>query len=195
MVETSRRTFFKGAAVVAVGATAGLPGANAQTTSATDHEAFIRLSMTLTGMTEKELPALVEQRDVEGARLKLYEIYFERLRAAYPTEFRELLAAWRGVQDKPDPETALSEKLAEQGTAAQKLRVAARQVIKIWCLSTIDDPRAALDPKGKNNGQLGGDLGQYQTSAIWKLIGAPVSGYSNFTHGYWANKPVIPPLP
>jgi hypothetical protein len=108
-----------------------------------------------------------------------------------------LLAAWRSVQDKPDPETALSEKLAVADTAGQRLRVAARQVIKIWYLSTIDDPRIALDPKqkGKSSTQIGGDLGQYQLSAIWSLIGAPVPGYSNFPHGYWQDKPKIPQLP
>ena len=111
MAQTTRRTFFKGAAAVAVGATAPLHDAKAQTTSpATDHEAFIRLSLTLTGMTEKELPAMVEQRDLEGVRVKLYEIYLERLRAAYPAEFGELLTAWRAVQDKPDPEAALAGK-------------------------------------------------------------------------------------
>ena len=190
MAETSRRTFFKSAAVVAVGATAGLPGANAQTASpTTDHEAFIRLSLTLTGMTEKELPALVEQRDIEGRRIKLYEIYLERVRTAYPTEFADLLTAWRAVQDKPNPEAALSERLSKKENT--KLRVAARQVIKIWYLSTMDDPRTALNPKneGRSEAQIGGDLGQYQQSAIWKLIGAPPTGYSNSTHGYWANKP------
>ena len=66
MAQTTRRTFFKGAAAVAVGATAPLHDAKAQTTSpATDHEAFIRLSLTMTGMTEKELPAIIEQRDLE----------------------------------------------------------------------------------------------------------------------------------
>ena len=100
--------------MAAVGVTAGLPAANAQTPSpTTDHEAFIRLSLTLTGLTEKELPAMVEQRDIEGRRVKLYEIYMERVRAAYPTEFADLLTAWRGVQDKPDPEAALSERLAK----------------------------------------------------------------------------------
>ena len=188
MAETTRRTFFKGAAAVAVGATTPITDATAQTTSpATDHEAFIRLSLTLTGMTEKELPAMVEQRDLEGVRVKLYEIYLERLRAAYPAEFGELLTAWRAVQDKPDPEAALAERLAVPTNT--RLRVAARQVVKIWYLSTIDDPRAALDAKGISTGQLGGDLGQYQLSAIWKLIGAPTTGYSNFPHGYWANKP------
>ena len=163
----------------------------------TDHEAFVRLSCTLTGMTESELPAMVEQKNATGTSVKLYELYLERLRAAYPAELDELLAMWRSVQDKPDPETALSEKLAGVDAAGQRLRVAARQVIKIWYLSTIDDPRIALDPKqkGKNSGQLGGDLGQYQLSAIWSLIGAPVPGYSNFPHGYWKDKPKILQLP
>lgn len=180
----------KGATAVALGGTTGLVGTAAQGANATDHGAFIALSVTLTGLTAAELPAMVEQNDALGVRVKLYEIYFERLRSSYPTEFRELLVAWREVEDKPDHELALSEKLAGNDPAAERLRVAARQVVKIWLLSTIDDPRTQPDLKnGRNNGQLGGDLGQYQNSAIWKLVGAPVPGYSNFAHGYWVDKP------
>jgi hypothetical protein len=192
MTQTNRRAFLRTATAVAVGATAGLPEAAAQTPEpATEYEAFVRLSSILTGLSEKELPSSIDQQDEEGTRLKLYEIYFQRVRMSFPTEFRELLATWRSVQNAPNPEQALSEKLAAAGAAGQRLRVAARQVIKIWYLSATDDPRTPLDPKGKNNGQLGGDLGQYQLSAIWGLIGAPVPGYSNSPHGYWVDKPSI----
>ncbi|RWP55560.1 MAG: hypothetical protein E5V60_04505 [Mesorhizobium sp.] len=192
MVEANRRVFMKGATAVAIGGTTGLVGSAAQAANATDHEAFIALSITLTGLTAAELPAMVEQNDALGVRLKLYEIYFERLRFSYPAEFRELLVAWREIEDKPDHELALSEKLSGTDPAAGRLRVAARQVIKIWLLSTIDDPRTQPDlTTGKSNGQLGGDLGQYQNSAIWKLVGASVPGYSNASHGYWVNKPSL----
>ena len=161
----------------------------------TDHEAFVRLSSLLTGIRESELPVLTDQRDALGTPLKLYELYLERLRAAYPTEFAELLAAWANVQGVANPEAALTAKLTEATNAALRLRVAARQIVKIWYLSTIDDPRAPLDPKkkGRNNGNLGGDLGQYASGAIYSLIGAPVPGYSNFQHGYWKGPPTLPP--
>jgi hypothetical protein len=196
MDETSRRTFFKGATALALGATVVPSAVDGQTSAtatdtATDYESFLRLSYTLTGMSESELPAMAEQQDVTGARVRLYELCSERLRSAYPAEFGELLAVWRRIQDLPNAEAALSERLGAPGAAAQRLRLAARQVIKIWYLSTIDDPKRPLDPqkKGKSDGQLGGDLGQYQHSAIWKLIGAPVPGYSNAPHGYWSHKP------
>jgi hypothetical protein len=161
----------------------------------TDHEAFVRLSSVLTGIRESELPVLTDQRDALGTPLKLYELYLERLRAAYPGEFAELLAAWASVQGAADPEAVLTAKLTAATPAALRLRVAARQVVKIWYLSTIDDPRAPLDPKkkGRNNGNLGGDLGQYANGAIYHLIGAPVPGYSNFQHGYWKDPPTLPP--
>jgi hypothetical protein len=159
----------------------------------TDHEAFVRLSSVLTGIRASELPVLTDQRDALGTPLKLYELYLERMRAAYPAEFAELLAAWAGVQGAADPEAALAAKLAATTPAAQRLRVAARQVVKIWYLSTIDDPRTSLDPKGRNKGNLGGDLGQYPNAAIYRLIGAPVPGYSNFQHGYWTDAPTLPP--
>jgi hypothetical protein len=158
----------------------------------TDHEAFVALSCALTGMKESELPVMVDQQDATGTSVKLYEVYIERLRAAYPAELKELMATWLSIQDAPDPAAALAGKLTVAGTTGDKLRMGARQVIKIWFLSTIDDPRLALDPKGKSSGQLAGDLGQYQHSAIWKLIGAPVPGYSNSPHGYWKDKPTLP---
>jgi hypothetical protein len=160
----------------------------------TDQEAFVRLSCTLTGLTDSELPAMVEQQDPTGAPVKLYEFYFERLRAAYPAEFGELLAAWASVQGDPDPAAQLAATLAQADPAGQRLRVAARQVIKIWLLTTIDDPRVPPNPqlRGRNSGQLGGDLGQFQHGAIWPLIGAPAPGYSNFQHGYWVEKPEQP---
>jgi hypothetical protein len=158
----------------------------------TDHESFVRLSCALTALSENELPVMVDQLDATGAQIKLYEVYFERLRAAYPVEFKELLATWLGVQGAADPAAALATKLSVVGPAGQTLRTAARQVVKIWFLSTIDDPRLPLDPKGKSGGQLAGDLGQYQHATIWKLIGAPVPGYSNAPHGYWKDKPTLP---
>lgn len=161
----------------------------------TDHEAFVRLSSVLTGIRVSELPTQTDQRDALGTPVKLYELYFERLRTAYPSEFAELLAVWIGVQGASDPEAALTARLTATTPAALRLRVAARQIAKIWYLSTIDDPRAQLDPKknGRNNGNLGGDLGQYASGAIYRLIGAPVPGYSNFQHGYWKDPPPLPP--
>lgn len=159
----------------------------------TDHEAFVRLSSVLTGIRDSELPTHTDQRDALGTPVKLYELYLERLRNAYPSEFAELLAVWGSVQGAADPEAALTAKLTAKTPAALSLRVAARQIIKIWYLSIIDDPRAALETNGRNKGNLGGDLGQYANGAIYHLIGAPVPGYSNFQHGYWKDPPTLPP--
>lgn len=161
----------------------------------TDHEAFVELSTVLTGMSERELPAFAEQRDAIGTPVNLYEVYLERLRTGYPGEFAELLAAWRTVEGAADPEAALTQKLRAATPAAARLRMAARQVIKVWYLSVIDDPRTVLDPKkkGRSTGNLGGDLGQYSCAAVYGLIGAPVPGYSNLPHGYWQYPPTLPP--
>ena len=154
-----------------------------------DQKVFVSLSCALTGLSPAEIPAEVEQQDATGGTLKLADVYLQRLRFAYPVEFGELLATWRGLQLDPDASKKLEAKLMASDDAAQKLRVAARQVIKIWFLSTIDDPLVALAKDGRSATQLGGDLGQFQNSAIWKLIGAPVQGYSFSPHGYWAEKP------
>jgi hypothetical protein len=191
--DPSRRLFFKGAMAVTAGAAAVPASLNAQSAEPISYEAFVRLSSVLTGLKDNELPAMADQQDTAGTRKPLYTVYAERVQAAYPAEFAELMSVWRMVQDLPDPEAALSERLSQPGAAAQRLRLAARQVVKIWYLSTIDDPRRALDPekKGRSDAQLGGDIGQYQQSAIWKLLGAPVPGYSNSPHGYWAKPPSV----
>lgn len=192
VMATTRRMFVGGASAAALsvgGATLSVPS---QAQEITEHQAFVRLSSVLTGLKETELPEMVEQNDASGVRLRLYEIYFERVRAGYPTELSELLAAWRSIQDIANPEAALSEKLVASDDAARRMRIAARQIIKIWYLSTIDDPRAGLDAKGRSKGQIGGDIGQYQQSAVWPLIGAPPPGYSNMQHGYWQQEPSFP---
>jgi hypothetical protein len=188
---TTRRRFVGGSSAAALGVAGATLTAPSKAQEITEHQAFVRLSSVLTGLKETELPEMVEQNDASGIRLRLYEIYFERVRAAYPSELGELLAAWRGIQDSADPEAALAGALAANDEAAQRMRIAARQITKIWYLSTIDDPRTALDAKGRSKGQISGDIGQYQQSVVWPLIGAPPSGYSNLPHGYWQHKPKL----
>src|SRR5215207_5154190 len=187
MMDASRRVFFKCALAVTAGAAAVPANLNAQAQSAdpVSYETFVRLSSALTGLKDTELPAMADQQDTIGTRKPLYAVYAERVQAAYAAEFAELVSVWRTIQDLPDPEAALSERLTQPGAAPQRLRLAARQIVKIWYLSTIDDPRRPLNPenKGRSDGQLGGDIGQYQQSAFWKLLGAPVPGYSNAPHG------------
>ena len=159
------------------------PSAQPAALAQTEDPAFVKLSMTLTGLDS--LPANVQLLDTLGGRKSLSQIYWERLRAAYPAEFAELLAVWNTISGEPDPEAALAARLSAADAAGQRLRVAARQVCKIWYLSSLDDPN------GNTNAPLGGDIGQYQHSAIWKVIGAPVTGYSDMPHGYWTEKPAL----
>ena len=148
-------------------------------------DSFIGLSMALTGLSSTEIPSAAQIRDVSGAAVSLAQVYLDRLRKAYPTEFADLLSKWMQIEGSPDPDSALGALLASEAGA----RLAAREIVKIWYLSTIDDPMKPIDATGKSAGQLGGDLGQFQLSAMWKLIGAPVPGYSNLPHGYWINPP------
>ena len=153
--------------------------------------AFLSISAAITGVPESELPARIEQTLPTGERQPLYEIFYDRVRAAYPTELVRLLQLWvRLDPSQPDAAGKLAAELGKSGDAALALRMAARQIAKIWFLSTIDDPQAGLDKeKGTSRSQLGGGLGQYQLAVIYPLIGAPVSGYSNLPHGYWSEHP------
>jgi hypothetical protein len=152
-------------------------------------ESFVGLSQTLTGLGANELPSAVQLLDAAGQTLKLSDAYYARLHSAYPGLIDELITAWEVVRYDADPVASLTALLTANTAEGRRLRLGARQVIKIWYLSTIDDPTKPLGDKSARTGQLGGDLGQFQLGAIWRLIGAPPQGYSNFPHGYWAAKP------
>jgi hypothetical protein len=155
----------------------------------TDHEAFLTVSAALTGLDRTELPEKVPQRKITGKAVTLGEIYFDRLKADWDATFVKLLDYWKSIQSDPDPAATLTQKLGEYNDDAKDLRVAARQVCKIWYLSIID---ATIDAgTGAPKGQKAGDLGQFQNAVIYSIIGAPVSGYSNLPHGYWRTKPAF----
>jgi hypothetical protein len=143
---------------------------------------FLEVSAVLTGVRAPELPADVRQQTLDGQPTTLGTIYLDRLQASYPAELGILATAWREVQATADPAAALGARLARPEAA--ELRKAARQVVKIWYITVIDDPQDAT-----RRNQRGGDLGQYQHGIVWPLIKAQVQGYSNRQHGYWVSKP------
>jgi hypothetical protein len=158
---------------------------------------FLKLSAALTGVSEEALKSLPVQKTAEGKNVALGQVYLNRLTAAYPkkdgtqasfaAEFAALEKAWQEVQGSADPEAELAKRLAVQ--EAKDLRLAARQVIKVWYLSIFDHPDPDNLKRDKNRDQLGGDLGQYQQSVVWQLVGAYVPGYSKGQYGYWVSKP------
>jgi len=154
-------------------------------------DAFLSLSVAVTGVDEPELPARTELTLATGEKRPLYEIYYERLREAYAPELAQLLQKWVSLGPaRADAPAKLAAELAKETDAALRLRRAARQVAKIWFLSVIDDPQASLDKeKATSPTQLGGGLGQHQLAVIYPLMGAPAPGYSNLPHGYWSEIP------
>jgi len=143
-------------------------------------EDFIELSAVLTGVSATELPAGEKQRTADGRETTLGQIYLDRLQASYPTKLDALATAWQAAKAAPDPLAELQDQLASPEAADS--RKAARQVVKIWYLTIIDDPQDAKK-------QLSGDLGQYQHGIVWKLIKAHAPAYSFQQYGYWASKP------
>lgn len=141
-------------------------------------------------LSDGELPGRNEMTLPTGEKRPLYEIYYERLREAYPSELARLLQLWvRLNPTDPQAPAKLADNLAATDDAALALRRGARQIAKIWLLSTIDDPQVALKDNGVSQAQLGGGLGQYQLGVIFPQIGAPAFGYSNLPHGYWSEIP------
>src|SRR5215211_8840895 len=143
-------------------------------------ENFIELSAMLSGVSATDLPAGEKQRTADGDETTLGQIYLDRLQASYPAGLDALAAAWQAAKATPDPVAHLQDQLTLPEAA--DLRNAARQIVKIWYLTIIDDPQDAKK-------QLSGDLGQYQHGIVWKLIKAHAPAYSFQQYGYWASKP------
>jgi hypothetical protein len=143
-------------------------------------ENFIELSAVLSGVSATELPAGEKQRTADGDDTTLGQIYLDRLQTSYADELDALAAAWEAAKAAPDPMAHLQDQLTRPEAA--ELRKAARQIVKIWYLTIIDDPQDAKK-------QLSGDLGQYQHGIVWRLIRAHAPAYSYQQYGYWASKP------
>ena len=147
-----------------------------------DIQDFTDLSVALTGVTENELPAKLKQRVANGQEQEVRQIYLDRIQLSYAKEMEALADAWQAAKATSDPVAELSKRFSQPD--AQNLRTAAREVIKIWYLTIIDDPQ---DPTRKK--QLGGDVGQFQLGIVWNLIKAHAPAYSFQPHGYWSAKP------
>ncbi len=147
-----------------------------------DTQDFTDLSVALTGVSEDQLPAKLKRRVADGREQEIRQIYLERLQASYAAEMEALSNVWQAAKATPDPVAELGKRFSQPD--AQNLRTAAREVIKIWYLTIIDDPQ---DPARKK--QLAGDLGQYQLGVVWNLINAHAPAYSFRRNGYWSAKP------
>ena len=154
-------------------------------------ENFIELSAVLTGVSATELPAGEKQRTANGRETTLSQIYLDRLQAEYPpsrasyrSALENLATAWQAAKDAPNPVVDLQDRLARPEPEAADLRNVARQIVKIWYLTIIDNPDLQATEK-----QLSGDLGQFQHGIVWKLIRAHAPAYSYQQYGYWASKP------
>jgi hypothetical protein len=145
-----------------------------------DSQDFTDLSVALTGVSEDQLPAKLKRRVADGQEKEIRQIYLDRLQASYAAGMEALSTAWQAAKAASDPVAELDTRLRQPD--AQVLRQTARQVIKIWYLTIIDDPN---NPKN----QLPGDLGQYQLGIAWNLISAHAPAYSFEPHGYWSAKP------
>ncbi len=120
---------------------------------------FFALSQLLTG--EESL-----NRDVSTA-------YLGRIGSAFPVALPLLLATFRGLAGKPDPGDALLSDLAQHPDQAEL----ARQVVTVWYTSQFTKPDKSTDPPG--------DLNQYRSALLWKVIRAHPPAVSAGPYGYW----------
>lgn len=149
---------------------------------------FIDLSEVLTGISKDSLRARPKQKTVAGEELELGEVYLNRVEVSFAAELSALATAWQEAKAAADPLAELRSRLTHPD--AKNLRLAARQVIRIWYLSIIDATVAGnLAKAPKDRAQDGGDLGQYQQSVVWDVVKAHVPAYSNRQYGHWAAKP------
>ncbi len=120
---------------------------------------FFALSQVVTG--EESL-----DRDVSDA-------YFKRIRSAYPDALPALLTTFRDLAGSPDLGDALLAQLAQHKDQAD----VARQLVTVWYTSQFTRPDKSTDPPG--------DLIQYRSALLWKVIRAHAPAVSDGPYGYW----------
>jgi hypothetical protein len=99
--------------------------------------------------------------------------YLARIEAAYPAATPALLATFRDVAGATDPGDALMTELEQHQDQAE----VARQVMTIWYTSQFTKPDKSADPPG--------DVNQYRSALLWKVIQAHVPATSPAPYGYW----------
>ena len=105
-------------------------------------------------------------RDVSDA-------YFKRIRSAYPDALPALLTTFRDLAGSPDLGDALLAQLAQHKDQAD----VARQLVTVWYTSQFTRPDKSTDPPG--------DLIQYRSALLWKVIRAHAPAVSDGPYGYW----------
>ena len=120
---------------------------------------FLALSQLLTG--EESL-----DREVSDA-------YLGRIESAYPAALPPLLTTFRDLEGTPDLGDALMTELEQHQDQAE----VARQVVTVWYTSQFTKPDKSTDPPG--------DLNQYRSALLWKVIRAHPPAVSAGPYGYW----------
>lgn len=127
-------------------------------------QAFTELSKLLTG---------VQQLDPS-----LGTYYQQKLEEKFgPTYLHDVLQAFEAARKTKKPLDTL--KAAMAADTSQRLRLAAKQIVKIWYYSQFNDP---------DTGRLA-NAGQFARGLAWALLKAPPHSNSKLEHGYWTKKP------
>jgi hypothetical protein len=149
---------------------------------------FIDLSVVLTAFSEFELRGT-------GYSEKYYDCILHVIGQSSLDEllhvFRELIDEAR--KGKETKETLLRERLF----SSQKMGPLARNIIKMWYVSTwYELPQAWRDAYGTspNDGTFIVDAWAYPQGLLWPAVGSHPPGAKAPGYGSWTNEPVVPAI-
>jgi Membrane bound FAD containing D-sorbitol dehydrogenase len=109
----------------------------------------------------------------ESLDREVSDAYLGRIQAAFPDACSALLTTFRGLAGTPDLGDALLTELEQHQDQAE----VARQVVTVWYTSQFTKADKSIDPPG--------DVGQYQSALLWKVIRAHPPAVSTGPYGYW----------
>jgi hypothetical protein len=102
----------------------------------------------------------------------LSDAYLSRISAAFPAT-PALLATFHSLAGTSDLGDALTAELELHPDQAE----VARQVLTVWYTSQFTRPDKSTDPPG--------DVNQYRSALLWRVIRAHVPAVSSGPYGYW----------
>jgi phage tail tape-measure protein len=125
---------------------------------------FLELSQLLTGIPKLD-------SDLAASYQQTLE---QKYGAAF---FHELYEAYARARNAKDPLETFTEIIGRD--TSDRMRTAAKQIVKIWYFSQYNDPETA---------RLA-NAGYFQRGLAWPLLEAYPHSYSPGPHGYWTERP------
>lgn len=175
----TRRTMLAGVAATTAVVTAGVDTATVAQSAISDMDAFVELSVALTGIRKEKLTPATDSIGIK-------QDYFKWVNEKEPAAFALLLQIAKDNKDAPQA-------MIDKSQASNDTKFLARSIVLMWYLgswyaptdlqqlvdskSLLVPPHTVISPKA------------YTQSWVWRIAQAHPMGYSDMQFGYWTRDP------